>query len=386
MKKILQRTVVWLLILSLSFSVFHLSGQNEKAVDPASDEKAVSVVTDASGEDIKIGSRFLELLFGKEKDSEKRTETKSAESTDMYLIPGGMVFGAKIKLEHVMVQDPGENSTLRAGDKIMCVNGKEIHSISEFKNEISAMGIEPSTLDIIRGEKKLTVSVTPRMSDGEYKLGITLKDTAAGIGTITYIDPSTGMFGGLGHGICDAQTGEVYEISDGDVTSAILGGIKKGESGKPGELSGILTDRKIGKIFSNTDCGIFGQLDIIPQKSDTVAIKVGKKSDVHKGEASIISTVKMGVSKEYKIEITDINYDSCGSKSFKIKVTDPTLIAVTGGILKGMSGSVIIQDGKIIGAVTHVMINEPTEGYGIFIENMLNTASAIPNQQRQNAA
>ncbi len=387
MKKILQRTVVWLLILSLSFSVFHLSGQNAKTVNPTNDTEAVSVVSDASGEDIRIGSRFLELLFGKEKDSGKSTEEegKEKDSTDLYLIPGGMVFGAKIKLEHVMIQDPGEYPSLRAGDKIICLNGKEIHSVTEFKNEIALMGEAASVLDISRGGKRLTVTVSPKLHDGEYRLGITLKDTAAGIGTITYIDPSTGMFGGLGHGICDAQTGEVYEISGGDVTSAILGGIKKGESGKPGELSGILTDRKIGKIYSNTECGIFGQLDNVPQKSDTAAIKVGSKSDVRKGEASIISTVKMGMSKEYKIEITDINYDSCGSKSFKIKVTDPTLIAVTGGILKGMSGSVIIQDGKIIGAVTHVMINEPTEGYGIFIENMLGASKAAEYQGRSAA-
>ena len=210
----------------------------------------------------------------------------------------------------------------------------------------------------------------------EYRLGVVLKDGAAGIGTITYIDPETGDFGGLGHGICDTDTGEVINFTEGQITGVILSGVKKGEEGKPGELSGLLTDKVKGVLYSNTECGVFGKLDSIPEGLSSTAIEIAHRDDVHSGEATILSTVKVGSVKEYKIEISDINKGSTGTKSFKIKVTDPALIAITGGVVRGMSGSPIIQDGKLVGAVTHVMVANPTEGYGIFIENMLSASES----------
>ena len=164
----------------------------------------------------------------------------------------------------------------------------------------------------------------------------------------------------------------------GVACTVTLGACKKGMPGKAGEFSGIINRNTIGSIYKNTECGVFGKLEALP-KASPEALPIARKASVKCGEAEIISTVKNGKTATYKIEITDIDRDSTGSKSFKIKVTDPTLIALTGGIVRGMSGSPIIQNGKLVGAVTHVMVADPTEGYGIFIENMLNTA----NEQMQ---
>ncbi len=352
-----------LLIITLSLSVFLCTEHGEKDVS-VRDFESPSILCSYvnSDEDIKISSRFLELLFGN-KDND--------DNKEILLLPGGTVFGAKIKQEYVTVSDAKDVSTLRAGDKIITADGIEISNAKQLQELIKENGSREIKLEIEREGKALVTTVRPKEVNGEYHLGITLKDGTAGIGTITYIDPETGFFGGLGHGICDPESGEVVEMSSGDVTNVILGGVKKGEHGKPGELSGILTDKKTGVLYSNTECGVFGKLDKIPEKLAATPIKVAQRDEVHTGSASIISTVKMGLSKEFKIEITEVNSASRGTKSFKIKVTDPTLIALTGGVVRGMSGSPIIQDGKLIGAVTHVMVNEPTEGYGIFIENML---------------
>ena len=179
-------------------------------------------------------------------------------------------------------------------------------------------------------------------------------------------------FGGLGHGICD-ESGDVLPLESGKVTGVILGGTLKGENGRPGELSGILTDRKLGEIKTNTNTGVFGQLsDWKLDKSS--AIPIAKRDEVKEGAATIISTVKNGKKMSYTVELFDIDPSETGTKCFKIRVTDNVLLSMTGGIVRGMSGSPIIQNGKLVGAVTHVLINDPTTGYGIFIENMLNAA------------
>jgi stage IV sporulation protein B len=163
------------------------------------------------------------------------------------------------------------------------------------------------------------------------------------------------------------------------VCGVILGGIHKGESGKPGELCGVLTDKDLGDITVNCECGVFGVMTDLPTSASVMT--VGRRDEVCEGEATIISTLKNGKTAEYKIEIYDIDRTSDGSKSFRIRVTDETLKALTGGIVRGMSGSPIIQNGKLIGAVTHVLVADPTEGYGIFIENMLNYANYTEQQK-----
>lgn len=360
-----KKTIVLLLIATISFSILlpH-DGPLASPVYNATDTDAVSCSIAVSNEDIRISSRLLELLLGK----------GSSEDNDILLIPGGMIFGARIKQSYVTVSDPGEIKELKCGDKIISVNGQSVHSGKEIQEIIhSSQGGE---IDVVykRGEKTASTKIQSHSENGEYKIGISLKEGAAGIGTITYIDAKTGLFGGLGHGICDPDTAEPVEMCEGDVCGVILGGVKKGEAGKPGELSGILTDKSCGVIYSNTECGIFGKLDEIPASTTLTPVKMGHKEEVHTGSATILSTVKMGACKKFDIEITEINKNSTGTKSFKIKVTDPTLIAITGGVVRGMSGSPIIQDGKLIGAVTHVMVANPTEGYGIFIDNMLSAS------------
>ena len=316
----------------------------------------------ALSEGVEVGSRILELFFGNKKNGEKK------------LIPGGEVFGVKIKQNHVSIAESKGIPALSAGDIIISINGKSVSSAEDVRRAVAASGGESVTIRAKHNGADIGIEARPILCDGEYKLGLTLRDGAAGIGTITFIDPETATFGGLGHGICDGDTGDIVDMQSGVVCEALLGGVHKGEVGKPGELTGIIKDGEIGSLIANNECGVFGVLTEIP--NDTDAIPIASKDEITEGEATIISTIKNNKTQEYKIEIYDIDLSSSGSKSFRIRVTDETLKALTGGIVRGMSGSPIIQDGKLVGAVTHVMVADPTEGYGIFIENMLNAAES----------
>ena len=321
-----------------------------------------------------VGSRFFELIFGK-KDKNKQTEARQ-------LCLGGDAFGVKISGSGVTVSKiikENTGSPLCADDKILSIDGKEISSISEVKNILNSSGGKPLEFEISRNGKKINLTITPHAVGDEYHLGVILNDGACGIGTITYYDPETLEFGGLGHGICAKDSQDVLKMTRGEVTGVILSGARKAEVAKPGELRGVLTDKIVGTVNKNTSCGVFGTLSSKALSSvaqSQQSVEVGCKNDVKEGAATIISTVKSGKKSEYGIEIYDIDRSSTESKSFKIRVTDETLIALTGGIVRGMSGSPIIQDGKLIGAVTHVMVADPTEGYGIFIENMLSAAES----------
>ena len=373
MKSIIKICLVLLLVASLSLSPFLT--HEYKWTESETEENAtqiVAIVKEASAEETRISSRLLELLFGN--DEKNDDNNKNDRNEKLLLIPGGSIFGAKIKQSYVSVQSAGECRDIKVGDKIISINGERVTSIADVKKAVSSLGSSEITLVCQRDGKEITARLTPKLDGGEYKLGLVLKDGAAGIGTITYIDPNTGLFGGLGHGICDTDTGEVIDFTEGEVTGVILSGVKKGEEGKPGELSGLLTDKGVGELYSNTECGVFGRIDNVPNSLSSTAIEVAHRDEVHDGEATILSTVKAGGAREFKIEISHINKTSTGTKSFRIKVTDPALIAITGGVVRGMSGSPIIQNGKLVGAVTHVLINDPTSGYGIFIENMLNAA------------
>ena len=316
--------------------------------------------TEALSDNVKVGSRFWELFFGKE-------ETKT-------LVASGDIFGIKIKDKYPAIVDAPGVPALKCGDRLIAVNGREVHSAEEVKRLIGESGGESVTLTAMRGETTLRLEMVPKLEGGEYRLGITLKDMTAGIGTITFIDPASGEFGGLGHGICDSESGAVIEMESGSAMEVVLGGIHKGAAGNPGELSGIMTGATMGSILANTSAGVFGRLDNVKADTAGKAYEVAHRSEVQTGEATIISTVKNGKKAEYKIEIYEIDQSSEGSKSFRIRVKDPALIAITGGIVRGMSGSPIIQNGKLVGAVTHVLVADPTEGYGIFIENMLNAS------------
>ena len=319
----------------------------------------IGVPLRAEAIDFRVSTRLGELLFGSE------------EST---VILGGGVFGAKILSERVTVKS-SEITKIHPGDIISEIDGKKITSAEQVWRIVSDSNGKPLEITVLRGKERLSVIVTPTLACSGYKIGLKIKDSASGIGTITFIDKATGKFGGLGHGICDSDTGELIEICGGESCGVILGGVHRGDAGKPGELSGVLTSKIIGTIEKNTECGVFGRLSGVDY-SDSEEIKIGSKDKLHTGEAEILCTVKNGYPRRYKVEITEICDGSSPTKSFKIKVTDQTLISLTGGIVRGMSGSPIIQDGKLVGAVTHVLVANPTEGYGIFIENMLSAAQS----------
>ncbi|MBQ7828693.1 MAG: SpoIVB peptidase [Clostridia bacterium] len=303
---------------------------------------------------------------------------------DLKLVAGGIPFGVKFSTQGVIVigfseiegmsktLNPAYAAGLRAKDVIVEIDGKAIGGASDLTRAIEQSGGRELAVTYMRNGERTVVKMKPLYSrtEGKYKTGMWVKDSGAGIGTVTYIDPTTCKFAGLGHGICDGETGELIPMTCGDVMNVRINAIKKGIAGAPGEVKGYFGAEKTGRLLSNTSCGVYGVFDKLPDSLGE-ALPVGSRHDVKLGEAEIICTLDDGVRRTYKIEISTVNRDETGSKCFIIKVTDPTLIEKTGGIVQGMSGSPIIQNGKLVGAVTHVMINDPTVGYGIFIENML---------------
>jgi stage IV sporulation protein B len=332
----------------------------------------------SSDEDLSAGS----VLHGQYKlfgaIPVKSVTVSQLEDSKVYV--GGVPFGIKFLTRGVSIvgfEDEQNNPAFAAGlrlyDNIIKINGKEISGNTDVTNVVSGGG--EIALTFLRAGKEKTVKVTPIFSEAEkrYTLGLWLKDSGAGIGTLTYVT-SDGYFGGLGHGICDGDTGELVPITSGSVLGVTLNGIVKGQRGAPGELKGYFNSSKIGAIFKNSDVGVFGALAQIPDSIKEKTYSIGLKGELREGKATVLCTLDDNVRREYSIEISNINRNSDGNKCFNIKITDDRLIGATGGIVQGMSGSPIIQNGKLVGAVTHVLINDPTTGYGIFIENMLNAA------------
>lgn len=266
---------------------------------------------------------------------------------------------------------------LQTGDYITAINGIELDCKEDMVELIASSQGNSIQLTYMRNEKEHTCELTPvKAKNGEYMLGIWVKDDLAGVGTLTFVD-ANGRFGALGHGMGNGENQELLQIEDGDVYVSKLLGIEKGEKGDPGEVKGVIyygANNHLGEISSNTKIGIYGTLDdeeCQEYYNEVTAYDVGHKQDIQTGKAQIISNVS-GKKEMYDIEITYVDYLSGNSnKGLHIEVTDPELLELTGGIVQGMSGSPIIQNGKVIGAVTHVLINDPTKGYGIFIEEML---------------
>lgn len=302
-----------------------------------------------------------------------------AKLEDVKLYVGGIPFGLKFLTKGVVIvgfENEESNPAFRAGlrlyDTLTKVNGREISSSSDLLHEIEASEGKEIEVNYIRSGRESSIKFKPTYSEPEkrYTAGIWLKDSGAGIGTVTYVLPD-GTFGGLGHGICDNESGELTQISNGSVLGVTVNGIIKGQRGTPGELKGYFNSSKVGSILQNTDCGVFGVLAAIPEAISGKSYSIGLKDDLKEGEATLICTLGDNIRREYSIEISNINRGATGNKCFTVKITDGKLIEATGGIVQGMSGSPIIQNGKLVGAVTHVLINDPTTGYGIFIENML---------------
>ncbi len=308
----------------------------------------------------------------------------------MSAVPCGVPVGIYLQSDGVMVIGTGQIvneagnvvepafGILKSGDYIEKVNGQTLESKSDLIEAVNASSGQSISLEVRRDGELMKISLDPVLSeDGSYKLGAWVRDDTQGIGTVTYVDMN-GSFGALGHGISDSDTGRMVNIKDGDLYETKILGIEKGAAGKPGVMSGVIyygKGTKLGEITSNTEEGIFGTVnEKFLRENQGAAIPVGFRQDVQKGRAWIRSSVS-GEVKDYEIEIQKVDYSGLQkNKSMVIKVTDPELLSLTGGIVQGMSGSPIIQDGKLVGAVTHVLVNDPTRGYGIFIENMLDAA------------
>ena len=320
--------------------------------------------------DVQVSSRFLELFFNK-KDAKK-----NGASEELMLCPGGDVFGIKIKEDHVTVIEAKSGLGIQSGDVLYSINGKTVKSVEDVKRAVEEYREGTVKLCVMRDGTMLELEVTPVADGDTYKLGLALRDGAAGIGTVTFTDPATGSFAGLGHGICDSETGELIPLKRGAVMEAEINGVVRGEQGNPGELKGYLCSKKIGTLLINCDKGVFGVLSTLPEELGEV-VEVGNRDTIHSGVAYLRCTLSDGKVKQYAIELSDIAKENKGTKCFSVHVTDPDLLKSTGGIVQGMSGSPILQDGKLVGAVTHVLVGDPTRGYGIFVENMLAQTKSI---------
>ena len=316
------------------------------------------------------------------------------------LVPCGTPFGIKMFTNGVMVVgvadiesagkmiNPAAVAGVKVGDIITAVNGKAVTQNSQVAKLIESSAGEPVKLSIKRNEEALTATLTPILSDvdGCYKGGLWVRDSTAGIGTVTFYDPSNGAFGGLGHGICDVDTNELMPLRSGDVISVTISGIVKGQKGRAGELRGYFNnDFPVGQLQANSEAGVYGTLNASPVPAQ--AIPLAAKQEVKTGAAQIYTTVDGTAPRPYGIEIESINYqDGTKTKNLVVKVTDPDLLGKTGGIVQGMSGSPIVQNGKLVGAVTHVFVNDPTRGYGILAENMLEISEKTSLESTEKAS
>jgi len=310
-------------------------------------------------------------------------------SDEVMVIPGGQSIGVTlytkgalvvgitgIELENGGSVNPAREAGMLPGDVILRINGTEVQNadhVSDIVNESEGT----LNVEVDRDGRKLDLKVTPATDykDGKNKLGVWVRDSTAGVGTLTFIDPNDRWFGGLGHAICDLDTGSVLSVKEGEIYYSEVIQINKGENGVPGEIKGYFSSASgnMGLIVKNTDYGIFGTLyDSVDLNAFSQPIPVARPDEVKLGPAKILSTIDHEGVKEFSCEIIKVNDQNAPEqKSLVISVTDPELLEKTGGIIQGMSGSPIIQNGKLIGAVTHVFVNNPTKGYGLFADWML---------------
>ena len=311
-------------------------------------------------------------------------ETRVNVVEERTLIPGGQAVGVALKTRGVLVvSDAAKGRTLRAGDVILSADGKNVESTKALSEQVGAAQTDTVRLEVLRGGQTITVDAQaePDPSDGRRKLGVWVRDSTAGVGTLTYIDPANQAYGALGHAIVDADTGRLLAAREGAILHASIVGVTKGQSGKAGELKGnfLKAGEQIGSLMENCEYGIYGVLDDMPENLlYPQGLRAGARSAVHTGAASIIATVDADGPQEYGVEIVRCFAQSEPSqKGMILRVTDERLLEKTGGIVQGMSGSPILQDGRIIGAVTHVYLSDATQGYGMYIEWMLEKSDAM---------
>jgi len=348
----------------------------------------------SEGSNIKaVGTSLISPAVGKEKATLSLFGKIPLKSIDVnvvsnsVVIGGGDAIGMKlassgltvVTFEEITTRDyskvkPYKDKNIQRGDIIVEINGIKVEEVTRFVKEIQKSQGNSVELSYLRNGKLYKETLTPQIdrNDGQYKLGMWVKNITSGVGTVTYIDKNTGTFGALGHGISDMDGTDLLDVKSGMAYKAVILSVQKGKKGNPGELKGAIRENDIyGEVVKNTRFGIFGYID---EDADIYGeeYEICLKNEVKEGKAQILSTIDGEKTEAYDIEIEQVNtHGEIEEKSMIIRVTDKELIEETGGIVQGMSGSPIIQDGKLVGAVTHVLINEPTRGYGIFIETML---------------
>ncbi len=303
-----------------------------------------------------------------------------AVSAPKEVIPLGSAFGIKLFTDGVIVASlsdiytengiccPAADCGIRPGDYILAANGRTITGNRELARLIGSSEGEDMTLTVRRGESTFETALRPVYGEGSFKSGMWIRDSAAGIGTLTFYDPATGVFAGLGHGICDMDVGGVMALKHGEPAPITLCGIQRGKENEPGLLKGYFSsDEALGELLVNNDTGVYGTLNEAPQGQ---AIQVLPKSQVKTGAAEIIATLDETGPQRYEARIERISAKEQRTKNLVVKVTDQRLLERAGGIVQGMSGCPILQDGKLAGAVTHVFTDDPSMGYGIFAQTM----------------
>lgn len=322
------------------------------------------------------------------------------ETEPVSAVVGGTPFGVKLFTNGVMVvglsaistadgsQSPAEAAGVQLGDVITQIDGVPVTETTQVGAAMEASDGAPVILTIDRDGVSQTVTVTPVCSDfdGKYKGGVWVRDSTAGIGIVTFYRPETGVFAGLGHGICDVDTNGLMPLRTGEIVPVTISGVVKGQAGNAGALKGYFTDDDaIGHLYQNSDSGVYGTLTGGLAGGETM--EIARKQEVETGPAQILTTVDGQGPKLYDIEIESLDLrDTSQVKNMVVHITDPALLEKTGGIVQGMSGSPILQNGKLVGAVTHVFLNDPKRGYGIFGEhmaavadNLAETISELPN-------
>ena len=302
-------------------------------------------------------------------------------SSPVMLIPCGLPFGIKLFTNGVVVVgtadletsggtvNPAKEADVRTGDVILSIDGQQVTSNEQLSKAVLNCSGRSLNLEIDRSGQKVAAKLSPVQSTGCYRAGLWVRDSAAGVGTLTYYDPRTEMFAGLGHGITDPDTNEIMPFGCGDIVPVIISGVQKGVQGIPGELQGYFSsDIPSGTLYANSVQGVFGKMNHAP---DGEAIPVCPSDQVKTGPVEILCTIDSSGPQKFSAEIELLNTRAAQSKNMILHITDKQLLNKTGGIVQGMSGSPILQNGKLVGAVTHVFVNDPTRGYGILAEHML---------------
>lgn len=353
------------------------TGVSEETLEITNKESGFSILSQKTGE-YHVPVNFMGIVPVKSVDIrviEKMKVAPSGEPIGIYVETNGLLVldTAEIEGRDGLTYEPGGN-IIKSGDYILKWEGVSVPTIAQLNAAIQKTGAEKASVTIRRNGEKMQVAIRPVLAtDRTYKIGAWVREDTQGIGTLTYITEEGG-FGTLGHGITDSDTGNLLNLQGGELYRTKILGITQGKNGEPGELQGyinMVAANQIGEIRKNTAMGVFGQMRKEDIRDYTAEfLPVGIKQKIKRGSAWIYANLE-GTAKKYQIRIEDIDTNSADNKSMIIRVTDKKLLKLTGGIVQGMSGSPIIQDGKIIGAVTHVLVDDPSRGYAVFIEDML---------------